>query len=171
MENPATFHEVFLTGLRNDHAMENQALAIMKPQLDRLENCPEMSKILDRHLRENEDHMQRIESILQSMDESSSGLKDTVLSMAGSKAALTHSIAPHEILKNPMGNFAFEHFEIAAYTSLITAARLCGASSAMNFLEQNLAEERQMAKGLEQMLPMVTERYITFKASDQKAGV
>ena len=38
-ENSET-RSVFITGLRNAHAMENQALSIMKPQVSRIENYP-----------------------------------------------------------------------------------------------------------------------------------
>ena len=33
-----TSHDLFVTGLANAHAMENQALSIMKPQASRIEN-------------------------------------------------------------------------------------------------------------------------------------
>jgi ferritin-like metal-binding protein YciE len=171
MENVATSNEVLVAGLRNAHAMENQALASIRPQLSRLENYPEVSEILDRHLHETEGQIQRIKDILQTLDESTSALKDTVMSFTGTMAAVTHSMAPDEILKNSMANFAFEHFEIAAYASLITKARLCGASAAIPLLEQNLMEEQRMADLIEQMLPSVTKRYITLKASGLRAGV
>lgn len=37
--------EIFVTGLRNAHAMENQALSIMKPQLERIESYKLISDI------------------------------------------------------------------------------------------------------------------------------
>ena len=130
-----------------------------------------MSQLLARHQRETEAQLQRIDDILLTFDESASGLKDMMMSMTGTMAAVTHTMAPDEILKNSMANFAFEHFEIAAYTSLITMAGMCGASAAISHLEQSLLEERQMADMIEQMLPTVTERYITLKASGETAGV
>lgn len=33
---------IFVTGLQNSHAVENQALSIMKPQLAWIENYPEV---------------------------------------------------------------------------------------------------------------------------------
>lgn len=38
-----TSHDLFVTGLENAHAMENQALPIMKPQASGIENYPERS--------------------------------------------------------------------------------------------------------------------------------
>lgn len=78
---------------------------------------------------------------------------------------------PDEILKNSMANFAFEHFEIAAYTSLIIAASRSGGSAAIS-LEQSLDQEQRMADMIKQMpLPNVTECYIRPKASGDTAGV
>ena len=169
MANPS--NEVFVTGLRNAHAMENQALSIIKPQLNRLEHYPEVSELLERHLHETEGQIVRIEEILDGLDESASGLKDTMMSMSGTMGALTHSMADDEILKNSLANFAFENFEIAAYTSLLTAADMCGATSATLLLEQNLAEERRTAEMIEQMLPTITERFILRQAAGARADV
>ncbi|WP_347138394.1 ferritin-like domain-containing protein [Paracoccus sp. SSK6] len=169
MTNPA--HDVFLAGLRNAHAMENQALSIMQPQLNRLEHYPEVSALLDRHIRETEGQLRRIDEILDSLGESASGLKDTMLSFSGSMAAVTHSLASDEILKNSLANFAFEHFEIAAYTALITAAEQAGGQSAIPLLQQNLAEERAMAADIESGLPGVVRKYISLSASDQRADI
>ena len=169
MTNPA--HDVFLDGLRNAHAMENQALSIMQPQLNRLEHYPEVSALLDRHIRETEGQIRRLEEILDSMGQSASGLKDTMLSLSGSMAAVTHSLTSDEILKNSMANFAFEHFEIAAYTALITAAEQAGGQQAIPLLQQNLQEERAMAADIEAGLPGVVRQYISLSASGQRADI
>ncbi|MEH6774044.1 MAG: ferritin-like domain-containing protein [Cereibacter changlensis] len=171
MENPGTAHDVYVAGLKNAHAMENQALSIMQPQLNRLEHYQEVAAMLDRHIRETEGQIARLDEILAGLNESASGLKDTMLSFSGTMAALTHSTAPDEILKNSLANFAFENFEIAAYTSLITSARLSGASSAIPLLEQNLEEERRMAAWIHDNLPAVTEQYVARKAAGQRADV
>ena len=56
-------YDVFIDGLRNAHAMEKQALSIMQPQLNRLEHYPQVSALLDRHIRETEVQIQRIDQI------------------------------------------------------------------------------------------------------------
>ncbi|XQZ43435.1 ferritin-like domain-containing protein [Paracoccus yeei] len=164
-------HDIFLDGLRNAHAMEKQALSIMQPQLNRLEHYPEVSALLDRHIRETEGQIRRIDDILDGLGTSASGLKDTMLSLGGSMAAVTHSLASDEILKNSLANYAFEHFEIAAYTSLITMAEQGGGQSAIPLLQQNLDEERAMAADIEAGLPDVVRQFIRLSASDQRADV
>ena len=44
--------ELFITGLKNAHALERQALSIMEPQVARIENYPEMADRLQEHIRE-----------------------------------------------------------------------------------------------------------------------
>jgi ferritin-like metal-binding protein YciE len=100
--------------------MENQALAIMRPQVSRIENYPEVKRQLQMHIGETEGQIARLESILETLGEDKSALKDAALSMAGGMAALGHTVAPDEILKNSFANNAFENFEIAAYKSLIS---------------------------------------------------
>ncbi|WP_306754159.1 ferritin-like domain-containing protein [Paracoccus actinidiae] len=164
-------YDVFIDGLRNAHAMEKQALSIMQPQLNRLEHYPQVSALLDRHIRETEAQIQRIDQIFETLNESSSGLKDTMLSLSGSMAAMTHSMATDEILKNSLANFAFEHFEIAAYTALLTAAQEANVTQAIPLLEQNLQEEVAMASAIHDGLPDVVRQYITLSASDQRADI
>lgn len=50
------------------------------------------------------------------------------LSFTGKMAALGHTVAGDEILKNSFANFAFENLEIGVYNSLITIAELGGYS-------------------------------------------
>ena len=71
--------EIFVTGLRNAHAMENQALSIMKPQISRIENYPEVKPRLELHYRETEGQSARLEEILNGLSESASTIKDTAL--------------------------------------------------------------------------------------------
>lgn len=132
MASAATAQDVFITGLRNAHAMEKQALSIMQPQLNRIEHYPDVAAQLDLHIRETEGQIARLDEILGSLEESHSSLKDAALSATGSMAALTHTMASDEILKNSFANFAFENFEIAAYTSLITAGEESGATTSLS---------------------------------------
>lgn len=47
--------DIFITGLKNAHAMENPALSIMKPQVKRIENYPDVAARLEKHIQETED--------------------------------------------------------------------------------------------------------------------
>jgi ferritin-like metal-binding protein YciE len=162
---------IFITGLRNAHAMENQALSIMKPQLSRIETYPEVAAQLDKHIRETESQVTRLEEVLHQFGEDNSSLKDLALSFAGSMAAMGHTVAGDEILKNSFANFAFENFEIAAYKSLLTIADLGGFPAAAPALKANLAEEQAMATWLDQNLRAVTIKFASLKEAGETAKV
>ena len=163
--------EIFITGLKNAHAMENQALSIMKPQVKRIENYPDVAAKLEQHITETEGQIARIEEILSGLDEGHSALKDIALSFTGTMAAMGHTVAGDEILKNSFANFAFENFEIAAYNSLIVIAEAGGYNAGANGLKANLAEEKAMASWLEQNLAAVTSRFLSLREAGEEAKV
>ena len=160
---------IFITGLRNAHAMENQALSIMKPQLSRIEKYPEVAQQLDKHIRETDGQIRRLEEILHQLGEDHSTLKDMALSAVGAMAAMGHAAAGDEILKNSFANFAFENYEIAAYKSLITVAELGGFPTAITALRANLSEEEAMAAWLDANLRSVTMKFASLKETNQYA--
>lgn len=163
--------DIFIVGLRNAHAMENQALAIMKPQAERIESYPQVLDRLRRHIAETETQIQRLDTVLAGFDESASSLKDTAQSFMGGMAAMGHTMASDEIIKNSLANFAFEKFEIAAYTSLMTLAEAGGYAEAESLLRQNLDEERAMARWLEDNLPAVTLQHAELRAAGASAKI
>ena len=160
---------LFVTGLRNAHAVEKQALSIMEPQLARIENYPEVAERLRAHIEETHGQISRLDEILAGFETSGSALKDAALSMTGGMAALAHTVAGDEILKNSFANYAFEHFEIASYKSLITLAEDGGFAQAAPLLQQSLGEEQRMAQWIDESLPLVTRRYAQLYA-EQGAG-
>ncbi|AIC30602.1 ferritin-related protein YciE (plasmid) [Rhizobium etli bv. mimosae str. IE4771] len=163
--------DVFVVGLRNAHAMENQALSIMKPQLKRIENYPEVAEKLDRHIRETDGQIVRLEEILDRLGEDKSTLKDMALSVAGSVAALGHAAAGDEILKNAFANFAFENYEAAAYKSLLAVAEAGGYGAATSGLQANLAEELAMAEWINGNLVALTTKFLSLRQLGETAKV
>ena len=71
-----------------------------------------------------------------------------------------HAMAGDEILKNTFANNAFEHFEIAAYKSLLTLCSAAGMESAKAPLEMSLKEEERMAEWIESNIGKVTMEYV-----------
>ncbi|MBJ3784955.1 ferritin-like domain-containing protein [Devosia sediminis] len=154
-----TARDIYITGLKNAHAMENQALAIMKPQLQRIESYPDVAERLSQHIAETEGQIERLDQLLDRAGTDRSGLKDTAMSIAGTMAALGHTIAPDEIVKNSFANYAFENFEIAAYKSLLALADEAGDEEAIALLETNLEEEIAMAEWLDENIEPLTLRF------------
>jgi ferritin-like metal-binding protein YciE len=163
--------EIYLTGLRNAHALEHQAMGIMKRQIERLENYPDLLKQLKSHLKETEVQAERLVTILREFDESTSTVKDIGGHMMGSMAALTHAFADDEILKNTMANYAFENFEIAAYKSLIALADATQQGPHIKLLEQSLGEEIAMAGWIDENIEKVTLKFLALSEKGKTAKV
>jgi ferritin-like metal-binding protein YciE len=156
----STAREIFVVGLRNAHAMETQARELMERQSERLKDYPEVQAQTQVHLRETQEQLRRLEQCLSSMGASTSTIKDTTQSFMGNMVALAHSMAGDEILKNTFANNAFEHFEIAAYKSLLALCGPAGADSARLLLETSLKEEEAMAAWVDRNVAKVTMEYL-----------
>jgi len=163
--------EIYATGLRNQHAVENQAVELLSRQIERLENYPEMEARMRQHIEESRVQARRIEELLSSLGTSHSSLKDTALSLAGNMAALMHTVAPDEVVKNTFANYAFEHFEIASYKSLLTLSDAVGRGSDQTALKLSLSEELDMAQWIDQHLEDTTLRYLQRSQAGVKAGL
>ncbi|HEY7811147.1 MAG TPA: ferritin-like domain-containing protein [Allosphingosinicella sp.] len=166
----STVRMIFVTGLQNVHAVEQQALALMDRQLDRLAHYPEIAERLRAHRLETEDQIRRIDDILQSLGERSSGLKDMALSFMGNIAALSHLPAADEVLKNHLVNAAFENYEIASYTSLIALGEAGGFPTATALLAETLKEEVAMAAWVQDSLPDLTRKYVELRYGGRTAS-
>ena len=152
--------ELLIAGLRNAHAMERQATELMERQSERTKDYPEVRQRLLQHLEESRMHMRRVEQVLRSLGESESGLKDTAMSVMGNLAAMAHTVADDEILKNTFANNAFEHYEVAAYKSLLALGDRAGINVRAE-LEQNLREDEQMAAWVDSHVQDVTLQYLS----------
>ena len=166
----AHFRLIFVTGLQNAHAVEQQALALMDRQLDRLTRYPEIAERLRSHRLETEDQIRRLEDILGSLGERPSGIKDMALSFIGNLAALGNVMAADEVLKNQLVNAAFENFEVASYTSLVALAEAGSYPTAAELLNETLKEEIAMAAWVQDSLPDLTLKYVGLRAEGRQAS-
>ena len=166
-----SLHDTYLTGLKNAHALEKQAIQLLSRQLERLENYPEMSAMIRTHAQESEVQADRLSAILERHGTSNSVLKDFVTSLSGNMAAIAHMPMQDEVLKNTFANYAFEHFEIAAYKSLIALAQATGDTQSIPVLEESLAEEVKTAKLIEASIEKTTLEYAHREAAGVTAGV
>jgi len=155
-----TARDVYVVGLRNAHAMEVQARELMERQSERLGDYPDVQAKVKEHLAETNEQLKRLEQCLEACGETSSTLKDTVQSAMANSMAMANAMAGDEILKNTFANSAFEHFEIAAYKSLLTLCGSAGQEKARALLEANLEEEERMAAWIDAHVGKVTQDYL-----------
>ena len=123
-----------------------------------------MAERLHLHRKETEEQIVRLDALFDQLGESSSSFKDLVMGTMGNMAALGHTVAGDEVLKNHFANLAFENFEIASYRSLITMAEVVGFQQAVPLLQTTLREEEAMAAWVAETIPDVTRKFMSLKA-------
>ncbi|TDR95650.1 ferritin-like metal-binding protein YciE [Enterovirga rhinocerotis] len=120
-------------------------------------------------LSETEQQRDRLDRALASLSETPSTLKEGVMGIMGNLAALAHSPASDEILKNAFASYAFEHYEIAAYDALIAISEAAGHAEYISQFQQSQAEERAAAQAIGKLMLPTTQTYLKRSLKDLKA--
>ncbi|WP_230531729.1 ferritin-like domain-containing protein [Microvirga roseola] len=164
-----TVRTIFITGLQNAHALEKEAIQLMQRQVERFEHYPEMSSLLQMHIRETEGQIRRLDEILHNFGEDRSLLKDTATQFMANMAAAGHMPMADEVLKNTFANHAFENYEIASYVSLIAMAEAAGHQKFVPALQDTLREEQKMAQAVHDQIEPITRKYLMREAQGLKS--
>jgi ferritin-like metal-binding protein YciE len=90
-----------------------------------------------------------------------STLKDMAGRWVGLARALSGLFVGDEIVKASMAYYVFEEMEIAAYKILMAAAEHCGDPETKRVCESILREEEEMARWLDDRLPVITREYLS----------
>src|SRR5437763_376685 len=151
---------IFITGLQNAHAMERQSQQLLERQCERLGGYPQLCGRVGQHLEETGRQLRRLEDCLGSLKQDRSRLKDAGMALLGNLLAGSHALAGDEIIKSGFADYAFEHYEIAAYKSLLVLAEQLGLPEAQRSLGQSLDEEEKMAAWLLDHLQDLTLEYV-----------
>ncbi|MEX0528756.1 ferritin-like domain-containing protein [Raoultella terrigena] len=146
--------------LRDAHAMEKQAESMLKSMAKRVNNYPELGTRIEQHLYETRQQITLLDGIISRNQISRSVLKDSMSKIAALGQSIGGMFPEDEIVKGVISSYVFEQFEIACYTSLITAAEKAGDAHSIPELQRILAEERGMADWLLHHIPDITEQYI-----------
>jgi ferritin-like metal-binding protein YciE len=119
-----------------------------------------MQSRLREHLEETKQQIARLEDCLRLCGESESTVKDTATWLMANVQAMMNAMAGDEILKNTFANSAFEHFEIAAYKSMLALCEEAGVDLSAP-LQQSLREEEAMAQWVDSHVEGITLQYLT----------
>jgi ferritin-like metal-binding protein YciE len=158
--------DTLIVGMRNAHSMEQQAISVLNAQLGRLSDYPDLRSRVERHIEESRVQAERLQRMLDRFETSPSTFKDTMMSLMGSAQSSMQAMAEDAVLKASFANFMFEHFEIAAYKSMIALAEQAGMHDVKSELEISLREEQEMARWLDERIADVTRRYVELTARD-----
>ena len=162
--------DTLIVGLRNAYGLEGQALSTMENVHGRLEHYPELKATVGQHIEETRGQQRMVEQCLSHFGESPSTLKEAAMKLVGNVQSMLHASAGDEVLKNLFALYAFEHFEIASYKSLIALAEDGGEREVGEVCRQILGQEEAAARKLEGLIEPVTRAYAQRQAADMTAS-
>lgn len=162
--------DYFVLGLKNAHATVKEGRTMVAAQVGRLEQYPKLKQKLESHLKEKDDQLTRLETILERCGESPSTLKDAGMTLMAGMSSLTSTAAADEVIKNSFATLGLAKFEAAAFETLILFGEAAGENDALRPLQQCLSEERGMAAFIEENLRATGMRFLQLKSQGAQAS-
>ena len=155
-----TTMDIYLTGLRNQHAVETQAIGTVKNQLARMEPYPELHARMQKERESSTTQAARLDDLLARHSTSKSVAKEAVTGAVATVAGFAHAASSDEVLKNLLSAIGFKAYEIGSYKVLITLAEAAGATDDVAVLEQSMQEEQEMGDWLGSHIPDLVHAFL-----------
>ncbi|MGH7978294.1 MAG: DUF892 family protein, partial [Limisphaerales bacterium] len=154
-----TINEEIVEWLRDAYAMErSQETALEKLQANGDETIARRTSAA-MHLTETRQHARIVESLLRSLGADASSFKTGLGIMAEKITGLATTMSHDERIKELLGNYAMENFEIACYSAIAVGAELAGLSHIANACRQIILDEEKMAETIRKELPHSVREY------------
>jgi ferritin-like metal-binding protein YciE len=164
MAEAGTLHDAFIDELRDTYDAEKQLTKAL-PKLAKAASDPKLRQAFESHLKETQAQIGRLEQVFESLDEKVRGKHcdgiagiieegKSIMEEAFDKATMDACLIA-------AGQRA-EHYEIAAYGTLVAWAQAMGHTEAARLLQQTLDEE----KAADTKLSSLAEGGINQEAAD-----
>lgn len=163
MSNMKRAMDVYLNGLRNQHAVETQAIGTIQNELPRMEGYPDLHAKMKADHERSVTQAARLDDLLEKHGSKKSTLKEAVTGAVATVTGFTHAGAGDEVLKNVLAAIGFKAYEISSYKVLLALADAAGASDDTSVLEQSMREEQDMGDWLGSNLPKLVHAYLEQK--------
>src|SRR3954462_2530684 len=163
MAQAGTLHDAFIEELRDTYDAEKQLIKAL-PKLAKAAASTDLRAAFESHLEETKGHVERLEQVFQSLEEKPrgkhcegiAGIIEEGKSMMGEE----FDEATMDAVLIAAGQRA-EHYEMAAYGTLIAWAESMGHTEALSLLQEILEEE----KAADQKLTSLAESGINQEAA------
>ena len=157
--------ETYTTGLRNQHAVETQAIGTIQNELTRMQAYPELYAKMKAEKERSIKQAARLDDLLAKHGTSKSLAKEMVTGAVATAAGFAHVGSADDVLKNVLAAIGFKAYEIGSYKMLITLAEAAGVSEDKSVLEQSMKEEQEMGDWLGSHLPGLVQAYLQQQSS------
>jgi ferritin-like metal-binding protein YciE len=150
MAAEGTLHDAFIDELRDAYDAEKQLTKALG-KLAKASSSPQLREAFEMHLQETQGHVERLEQVFESLDEKVRGKHCEGIAgiIEEGKSIMSEDFdeSAMDACLIAAGQRA-EHYEMAAYGTLIAWAEAMGHTDAIKLLQQNLNEEKAADKKL-----------------------
>ncbi len=164
MANAGTLHDAFIDELRDTYDAERQLTKALA-KLAKAATSPDLSEAFSSHLQETQGQIERLEEVFASLDEKVRGKHcDGIAGIIEEGKSIMEEDFDETTMDACLiaaGQRA-EHYEMAAYGTLVAWARAMGHTEAADLLQQNLDEE----KAADEKLSSLAESGINQEAAE-----
>ena len=144
MAEMGTLHDAFIDELRDSYDAEKQLTKAL-PKMAKAANSPELREAIESHLEETRQQVERLEQVFESLGEKARGKHcDGIAGIIQEAQAVMQ-----EDFDEPTADACLiasaqraEHYEMAAYGTLVAWARAMGHDEAADLLQETLDEEK-----------------------------
>jgi ferritin-like metal-binding protein YciE len=151
--------ELYVDELRDIYNAENQLVKAL-PKLAKAAASDDLRQGFEQHLGQTKEHVARLEKIFEELDESPKGKK-----CAGMEGLVEEGA---EVMKEGLEGAVLdaaligaaqrvEHYEIAAYGTVIAFAQILGESDQASLLETTLSEEKETDEKLTELAGTINQ--------------
>jgi ferritin-like metal-binding protein YciE len=160
MSDANTALDLYLTGLRNQHAVETQAIGTLQNEMSYTKDYPELYARMQTDKDRSTTQAARLDDLLNRHGSAKSMAKEAVAGAVATVSGFAHIGSGDDVLKNVLAAIGFKAYEIASYKALSVLADAAGASADKAVLEQSLTEEQEMGDWLGEHLPALVQSYL-----------
>ena len=153
-------HELYLTGLRNQHAVETQAIGTLQNEMSYSKGYPELYARMQTDKDRSTAQAARLDQLLDKHGSAKSTAKEVVAGAIATISGFAHVGSGDDVLKNVLAAIGFKAYEIGSYKALIALADAAGAGADKAVLEQSMKEEQEMGDWLGEHLPTLVQAYV-----------
>ena len=168
MAEMGTLHEAFVDELRDTYDAEKQLTKAL-PKMAKAANSPELRDAIETHLEETRQQVERLEQVFESLDEKARGKHcDGIAGIIQEAQAIMKEDFDEATADACLIAAAqrAEHYEMAAYGTLVAWARAMGHDEAADLLQETLDEE----KAADEKLNTLAEGGINEQAAEGAHG-
>ncbi len=152
--------EKLIAWLNDAYAMETSVAQVLEAHAKEAKDHPLMQTRIQEHLEETRRHADLVKGCIERLGSSPSTIKSGMGTVMGTVQGMSTALAKDKLVKNALGDYASEHFEIASYQALVTAALQIGDQQTASVCQDILRDEDAMARWLEQQLPGIVQETI-----------